>query len=150
MRFRFIWIGKTKDEYWKALQDEYLKRLSHFVKCDVNELKDSTSNETIESEGNRIATALNPSSFVCLLDVKGRSISSDELAGQVEKWQNSSVKEVNFVIGGVGGVSSEVAKRADFKLSLSFLTFTHEMARVVMLEQLYRAYTIIRGFPYQK
>lgn len=150
MKFRFIWIGKTRDKHWKALQDEYLKRLSHFVKYDLAELKETSSGEFVENEGNRIISALNPSTFVCLLDVKGRSIGSEDLAVQIEKWQNNSVKEISFVIGGAGGVSSGVAARADLTLSLSFLTFTHEMARVVMLEQLYRAYTIIKGFPYQK
>ena len=85
-----------------------------------------------------------------MLDVKGRSISSPELAKEIEKWQNRGLKEITFIIGGAEGVSSEVVERADFSLSLSFLTFTHEMARVVLLEQLYMAYTIIKGYPYQK
>ena len=93
---------------------------------------------------------VNQTSFVCVLDVKGRSISSPALAQEIEKWQNRSVKEVTFIIGGAEGVASRVVERADFSLSLSFLTFTHEAARVILLEQLYRAYTIIRGFPYQK
>ena len=87
---------------------------------------------------------------VCLLDVKGRTLSSHDLAEQIEKWQNAAIREVTFVIGGADGVSSEVADRADVKVSLSFLTLTHEMARVLLLEQLYRGYTIIKGFPYQK
>lgn len=82
--------------------------------------------------------------------MKGRSISSPDLAKEVEKWQNRGLKEITFVIGGAEGLASEVVERADYSLSLSFLTFTHEMARVVMLEQLYRAFTIIKGFPYQK
>ena len=150
MKFRFVWIGKTKDKNYRALQDEYLLRLSHFVKCDVVEIRDSAPHETKEIEGKRILEKLNQSSFVCLLDVIGRKISSHELAKEVEKWQNAGTKEVSFVIGGSDGVSSEVAARADTMLSLSFLTFTHEMARVLVLEQLYRAYTIIKGFPYQK
>lgn len=150
MKFRFVWIGKTKDKNYRALQDEYLLRLSHFVKCDVVEIRDSAPHETKEIEGKRILEKLNQSSFVCLLDVLGRKISSHELAKEVEKWQNAGTKEVSFVIGGSDGVSSEVAARADTMLSLSFLTFTHEMARVLVLEQLYRAYTIIKGFPYQK
>ena len=132
------------------MQDEYLLRLSHFVKCDVVEIRDSAPHETKEIEGKRILEKLNQSSFVCLLDVLGRKISSHELAKEVEKWQNAGTKEISFVIGGSDGVSSEVAARADTMLSLSFLTFTHEMARVLVLEQLYRAYTIIKGFPYQK
>ncbi len=150
MKFRFVWIGKTKDKNYRALQDEYLLRLSHFVKCDVVEIRDSAPHETKEIEGKRILEKLNQSSFVCLLDVLGRKISSHELAKEVEKWQNAGTKEISFVIGGSDGVSSEVAARADTMLSLSFLTFTHEMARVLVLEQLYRAYTIIKGFPYQK
>ncbi|CAN5519333.1 23S rRNA (pseudouridine(1915)-N(3))-methyltransferase RlmH [soil metagenome] len=150
MKFRFVWIGKTKEKNYRALQEEYLQRLSHFVKCEVFEIRESAAHETKEIEGKRILEKLNHSSFVCLLDVIGRNPSSPELAQQVEKWQNAGIKEISFVIGGAGGVSAEVAQRADFRLSLSFLTFTHEMARVVMVEQLYRAYTIIKGFPYQK
>ena len=150
MKFRFIWIGKTRDKNFRALQDEYLRRLSRFVKCEVAETRDSAPHETKVTEGKRILEKLNQSSFVCLLDITGRSISSPELAGEIEKWQIGGMKEVSFVIGGADGVSAEVAAKADFRLSLSLLTFTHEMARVVMLEQLYRAYTIIKGFPYQK
>ena len=148
MKFRFIWIGKTKDKHWKALQDDFLQRLSHFVKCEVKELKDA--GEGPEIEGERIITSLNQKSFVVLLDVKGEAISSHELAGRIEKWQNLGIKEISFVLGGANGVSRRVAETADISLSLSFLTFTHEMARVVLLEQLYRGYTIIKGFPYQK
>ena len=150
MKFRFIWVGKTRDKNYRALQDEYLGRLGHFVKCEVVEVKDSAPHEGKEIECKRILEKLNQSPFVCLLDVEGRKLSSPELAKEVEKWQNAGTKEITFIIGGADGVSSEVAQRASDKLSLSFLTFTHEMARVVLLEQLYRAYTIIKGFPYQK
>lgn len=85
-----------------------------------------------------------------MLDVTGKTVSSHDLANRVEKWQNQSLKEISFIIGGADGVSTSVAERADDRLSLSFMTFTHEMARVVLLEQLYRAYTILKGFPYQK
>ncbi|MGB7208177.1 MAG: 23S rRNA (pseudouridine(1915)-N(3))-methyltransferase RlmH [Pyrinomonadaceae bacterium] len=150
MKFRFIWIGKTKDKNWKALQDEYLERLSHFVKCEIVEVRDSASHETKEIEGKRILELLNQKSFVCLLDVTGRAISSSEMAKEIEKWQNRSLKEITFIIGGADGISDEVRKIADFMLCLSFMTFTHDMARVIVLEQLYRAYTIINGFPYQR
>lgn len=146
MKFRFIWVGKTKDKNWRALQDEYFARLAYFVKWETVELKDAGK----ENEGKLILEKLNQTSFVCLLDVKGRSISSHDLAQNIENWQNRGLKEVTFVIGGAEGVASAVVERADYSLSLSFLTFTHEMARVVLLEQLYRAFTIIKGFPYQK
>jgi 23S rRNA (pseudouridine1915-N3)-methyltransferase len=150
MKFRFIWIGKTKDRNWKALQEEFLQRLSHFVKCELTELKESAPHEGPDIEGERILAALNPKTFAVLLDVKGEAITSPGLADKIEKWQDRGVKEVSFVIGGPNGVSRWVAEKADISLSLSFLTFTHEMARAVLLEQLYRAYTIIKGFPYQK
>ena len=150
MNFKFVWIGKTKDKHWRALQEEYLARLSHFVKCEISEIKESARHENVDIEGNRILQLVNQKSFVCLLDVKGRGLSSVELAEEIGKWQNRALKEITFIIGGAEGVSSGVATRADLSLSLSFLTFTHEMARVILLEQLYRAYTIIKGFPYQK
>ena len=150
MKFRFIWIGKTKEKSWKSLQDEYLRRLSHFVRCDVVEIRDSAPHEGPEIEGKRILENLNQNSLVVLLDVKGRQISSPQLAEQIEKWQVRGLKEVSFIIGGAFGVSQAVGEIADFSLSLSFLTLTHEMARVVLLEQLYRGYTILKGFPYQK
>ena len=150
MKFKFLWVGKTKDAHWKALEGEYLRRLSHFVNCEIAEVKDATGPKSVEIEGNRIAASLNQSTFVTLLDGKGRTLSSPELAAQIEKWQTQGLREVTFIIGGADGVSREVADRADLALSLSFLTFTHEMVRVLLLEQLYRAYTIIRGFPYQR
>jgi 23S rRNA (pseudouridine1915-N3)-methyltransferase len=146
MHFRFIWIGRTKNKNWLGLQEDYLGRLSHFVKFSVAELRDGTP----ESESKRILESVNQSSFVCLLDVKGRALSSFELSGVVENWQNRGLKEISFIIGGAEGVSPLVVERADFSLSLSFLTLTHEAARVVLIEQLYRAYTISKGFPYQK
>ena len=147
MKFRFIWVGKTRDKNYKALQDEYLQRLSHFTNCEIVEVKDGGGKR---DEGQRILQKVNPSSFVCLLDVSGRQLSSHDVASEVENWQNRGIKEIAFIIGGADGVSDEVAAKADNKVSLSLLTFTHEMARVVMLEQLYRAFTIIKGFPYQK
>jgi 23S rRNA (pseudouridine1915-N3)-methyltransferase len=150
MKFKFVWIGKTKDKHWKALQDEYMRRLSHFVKCEVVELRDAASADRVEIEGERILTTLNQKTFAVLLDVRGEAISSSDLAAEIEKWQNRGLKEISFIIGGSDGVSRRVAEMADISLSLSFLTFTHDMARALLLEQLYRAYTIIKGFPYQK
>jgi 23S rRNA (pseudouridine1915-N3)-methyltransferase len=150
MKFRFVWIGKTKDKNWKALQEEYLGRLSNFVRCEISEIRDSAPHEGKEIEGKRILDLLNPKGFVCLLDVTGKQIGSDGLAREVEKWQMQGLKEIAFIIGGAEGVSAEVRENADVVLSLSFMTFTHDMARVILLEQLYRAFTIIKGFPYQK
>ena len=147
MHFRFVWIGKTKNPHFSALEGDYAARLGKFVRCDFDILRDGPDKET---EGKRILEKLNPSSLVCLLDVTGRALSSHDLADQVEKWQNAAIREITFVIGGAEGVSAGVAEKAHLRVSLSFLTLTHEMARVVLVEQLYRAFTIIKGFPYQK
>lgn len=150
MRLRFIWVGKTRNEHLRALQGDYLDRLKHFARCDVVEIRDVRDANPSESEGKRILDKLNQTSFACLLDVGGQPLSSIKLAERVETWQSATRKDISFIIGGAVGVSAAVAARADFRLSLSFLTFTHEMTRVILLEQLYRAYMITSGFPYQK
>jgi 23S rRNA (pseudouridine1915-N3)-methyltransferase len=153
MRVRFIWVGKTKNEHLRALVDEYLKRLSRFTRCEITEVsavKARTGASGIEEESRRIIGALRSDVLKVLLDVEGREWSSPELAAEIERWQTGGTKEAAFIIGGQDGVSREVASRADIRWSLSRLTLTHEMARVVLLEQIYRAYTIIHGLPYQK
>jgi 23S rRNA (pseudouridine1915-N3)-methyltransferase len=150
MRFRFVWIGKTRDARLRALVDEYLQRLGRFTRFEVTELREGTGRAGIEDESKRIIGALHSDGLTVLLDVEGREWSSPQLAAEVEKWQNGGVKEIAFVIGGPTGVNPQVAARADLRWSLSRLTLTHEMARVLLVEQLYRAYTIIHGLPYQK
>ena len=150
---RLIWVGKTKNEHLRALVDDYLGRLRRFVRSEVTELRESsarTEREGIEDEGRRIIGALHRDAFVVLLDVEGRDWSSTQLATEVEKWQTNGRREVAFIIGGHNGVSQEVMGRANLRWSFSRLTLTHEMARVILTEQLYRAYTIIHGLPYQK
>ena len=152
MRIRFIWPGKTRDEHLRALVDEYLKRLQRFVRCEVIETREvrGSDQSSVEKESRRIIEAIPTNSLAVLLDVKGREWSSQELAEEVARWENESIKEITIVIGGQDGVSSEVTARAQQRWRLSRLTLTHEMARVVALEQVYRAYTINRGLPYQK
>jgi 23S rRNA (pseudouridine1915-N3)-methyltransferase len=154
MRLRLIWVGKTRNEHLRALADDYLKRLSRFARSEVVELREGTAADTracLEEEGKRVLGSLASDALAVLLDVSGPTLwSSEELAAQVEAWQSRSVKEVAFVVGGHLGVSDEVRRRADVRWSLSRLTLTHEMARVVLVEQLYRAFTITRGLPYQK
>ncbi|QQS32757.1 MAG: 23S rRNA (pseudouridine(1915)-N(3))-methyltransferase RlmH [Acidobacteriota bacterium] len=150
MRFTFVWVGKTRNKHLLALQEDYLARLSKFADCSIGEVREFASAKLREDEGKRILEKLRPGTFVCVLDEKGKQETSKELAGRIQGWQERSVRDIVFVIGGAEGVSAAVAERADHRLSLSFLTFTHEMARVFLLEQLYRAFTILKGFPYQK
>jgi 23S rRNA (pseudouridine1915-N3)-methyltransferase len=148
MRICFIWPGKTKDERLRSLIDGYLKRMRRFARCEVIETREVAG--SIEKESRRLVEAIPAKSFVILLDVKGREWSSMELAAEWRRWENDSVKEVVIVIGGQDGVTAEVESRAQQRWRLSRLTLTHEMARVVAAEQIYRAYTINRGLPYQK
>ena len=152
MRLRIVWTGKTRDARLRALIDDYAERLSHFVRCEVTELREfgRTDKTGIDKETKRISDALQSGGLVVLLDPDGTEWSSNELATEVQRWETSGVKEVAFVIGGPGGVSRRLTERANRLWSLSRLTLTHEMARVVLLEQLYRAYTIIHRLPYHK
>ena len=151
MRLQLIWPGKTRDARLRGLIDEYLKRLSHFGRPEVTELKEARGTKTgIDKDAKRISDRLPSGAVTVLLDPGGIQLSSEEMAAQVRSWENSGTKEVVFVIGGPNGVSPELSTAVTQRWSLSRLTLTHEMARVVLLEQLYRAYTIIHGLPYQK
>jgi 23S rRNA (pseudouridine1915-N3)-methyltransferase len=136
----------------RALIEDYAERLSHFVRCEVTEIKERgrTDKTGIDNETKRISDALRSGSLTVLLDPAGAEWTSHELAAQVKGWEDNGVKEVAFVIGGPNGFGPELLARADKRWSLSRLTLTHEMARVLLLEQLYRAYTIVHGLPYQK
>ena len=153
MRLRIVWTGKTKDAHLRALVDDYLERLSHFARCEISELRESPASEKragIDKDSKRISDGLRGGAKNVLLDPGGVEWTSPELAKQIQAWQDTGTKEVAFIIGGPNGVSEDLSKRASKHWSLSRLTLTHEMSRVVLLEQLYRAYTIIHGLPYQK
>lgn len=153
MRIRFIWTGKTRDERMRGLIDEYLKRLARFVRCEVVEVRESRAGKDragIEKDGKRISDGLHSGALTILLDEGGREWSSPELAKELQRWELSGAKEVEVIVGGPNGVSASVAASAQVKWSLSRLTLTHEMARVIAVEQIYRAYTIVNGLPYQK
>ncbi len=153
MRLRLIWTGKTRDAHLKALTDDYLNRLSHFVRCEISEFRESPGWEKkagIDKDSKRISDGLPEGGFSVLLDPEGIEWTSQQLAKELQGWREKGTKEVTFIVGGPSGVSEELAARATKRWSLSRLTLTHEMSRVVLLEQLYRAYTIIHGLPYQK
>ena len=152
MRFRIIWTGKTRDARLRALIDDYSERLSHFVRCEVTELRDvgRTDKSGIDKDTKRISDRLRPGSITVLLDPDGTELTSQQLAAQVQRWEGNGIKEVAFVLGGPNGLADDFKARVDKRWSLSRLTLTHEMARVLLFEQLYRAYTIVHGLPYQK
>jgi 23S rRNA (pseudouridine1915-N3)-methyltransferase len=152
MRIRFIWPGKTRDEHLSALVGEYLKRLQRFVRSEVVETREAGGADParVEKETRRLLEAVPDGSLMMLLDLDGHEWNSRELAAEVRRWENESVKEVAIVVGGAEGFSAELPARAQKRWRLSRLTLTHEMARVLVVEQIYRAYTINRGLPYQK
>src|SRR2546430_4891007 len=141
MRIRFIWPGKTKDEHLRALVNEYLKRLQRFVRCEVIETREvrGSDRSSVEKESRRILEAIPTNSVAILLDVKGREWSSQELADEVARWENESIKEITIVIGGQDGVNSDGTARAQQRLRFFRLTLTPEKARGVHFLEKYRA-----------
>lgn len=154
MKISLIWIDKTKDKYLLELIDDYLYRLSKYVKYNILELSSvrgqTDRNNVLIAETKQILNALNKESYKIILDDKGQSFTSINFARFIEKHQTLSTKELAFIIGGHFGLSDEVKQKSDLIMSLSSLTFTHDMARLILVEQLYRAYTIINNHPYQK
>ena len=139
MRIKIIAVGKIKKEYIKKGIMDYSKRVVHYIPFEIVETKE----ENLEK-------FLNSDVFNILLDEKGKEFRSLEFARFIEKRMVSSVKDIVFFVGGAEGFSGEFRKKADFLLSLSKMTFPHEMARMVLVEQIYRVFTIIRGEKYHK
>lgn len=159
MRVTIVCVGKLKEKYWREAVAEYSKRLSRYHKLEIIELADEKAPETMspaqeaevkEKEGQRILKQISEDAFVVALAVEGNSLSSEELADFVEKKAVGGISHLVFLIGGSLGLSPEVMKRADFALSFSKMTFPHQMMRVVLLEQIYRAERIRRNEPYHK
>ena len=159
MKVTIVCVGKLKEKYWKDAIAEYSKRLSRYMKLDIIELADEKTPETMslaqeaevkEKEGQRILKNIRDDAFVTALAVEGKMLSSEELADFVEKKEVGGVSHMVFVIGGSLGLSPAVMQRADYALSFSRMTFPHQMMRVVLLEQIYRAERIRRNEPYHK
>ncbi|MBK9313678.1 MAG: 23S rRNA (pseudouridine(1915)-N(3))-methyltransferase RlmH [Acidobacteria bacterium] len=154
MRLHLVWIGKTRDRNCAALVDDYLDRIRRFAPIDLSELKEQGSGSdearTIAAESAKIVSSIERDDYVVVLDEGGRQLGSIELSELIEMRQQAGVKRMAFVIGGFAGVSQELKQRADIRLSLSRMTLTHEMARVILVEQIYRAFTVLAGMPYHK
>ncbi len=155
MKLRFVWIGKTKRAPMRELIESYLKRVGKFVRVETVELRDRDEvggdpRRIIEREGEDILERVDRDPFVILLDERGREIDSFKMAELIERHRVAGSKQITFVLGGHFGVSEGVRNRADFELALSQMTLTHEMARLLLVEQVYRAFAIIQDLPYQK
>lgn len=146
-----IAVGTHKDKAWKAIEQDYISRLSHYTKFKLLLLPEITNKEISkikELEGDSILSKITDD-LVIAMDIKGKQVSSDKLAENLNKWQIRSDK-ITFVIGASWGLSDAVLSRADIKLSLSEMTFTHTMARVILLEQIYRGFKILANEEYHK
>ncbi len=159
MNITVICIGKLKEKYWTAAIDEYSKRLKGYCSLDIIELKEARLPDKAgpaeelavkEAEGEEILKKIKDNQYVITLEVKGKMLSSEKLAEKIETLAIDGQSNVVFVIGGSLGLSAAVSKRANFKLSFSEMTFPHQMMRVILLEQVYRAFKINRNEAYHK
>ena len=159
MRINIVCVGKIKEKYLKLGIDEFKKRLSKYCKLDIIELDDEKAPENLsdkememikDKEGKKILAKIKDTSYVIALAIDGKSLSSEELADTINKLGIRGISNITFVIGGSLGLSDEVLKRANYKLSFSKMTFPHQLMRLILLEQVYRAYRINNGEPYHK
>ena len=159
MKITIIAVGKLKEKYWKQAIAEYEKRLSAYTKIDIIEVPDEKAPETMsdkeieqvkEKEGQRILAKVKPQSTVITLEIQGKMLSSEGLAKELDQRMTQGASDFAFIIGGSNGLHQDVMKRSNFALSFSKMTFPHQMMRVVLLEQVYRAFKINRGEAYHK
>ena len=154
MNIFVICVGKLKEKYWQDAVSEYAKRLSGYCRLEIVELKEARLADKAgaaeeqavrEAEGEEILRRIKDGAYVISLEIKGKPLSSEQLAGKIGQLAVDGVSSIAFVIGGSLGLSPAVSRRADLKLSFSAMTFPHQMMRVILLEQVYRSFKIIRN-----
>ncbi len=156
MRLKFLWVGETKDASFARAEEKYLRRIRRFVPCslstvaEVRKVDPRARAASRKREAELLRNKVGREGLLVVLDEGGRQLSSVELAEFLRDWMNRSVPEVTFLIGGYLGIPEGLGARARLKLALGRMTLPHELARVVLLEQVYRALTIVRGLPYHK
>ncbi len=159
MKIKIVTVGKLKEKYLKDGIEEYSKRISRFATVEMIELadektpdraSDSENEKILELEGNRIISKIGDREFVIVLAIEGKTLSSEEFSKQLEQASINGYSTLTFVIGGSLGLSPQVKKRANLFLSFGRLTLPHQLMRLVLTEQIYRAFTIQQGSPYHK
>lgn len=159
MQIQVVCVGRLKEKYWTAAIEEYAKRLGSYARLDIRELPDEKAPDSMSPaeedqvrirEGERILAAIRDGAHVVALAIEGEPWTSDQLAAHLDKQAVYGGGSVTFVIGGSLGLSPAVLARADKKLSFGRMTYPHQMMRVMLLEQVYRGFKIIRGEPYHK
>ena len=156
MKIKIIACGKIKESFLKSGVEEFSKRLVPYTNFEITEIpaieiKDENLTERIlEKEGEKILSYIKPQSYVITLEISGQMLSSEEFAQKIEELMNTGTSEIVFVIGSSCGISKQVSQRADFKLSLSKMTFLHQFARLILTEQIYRAFKKKKKETYHK
>ena len=156
MNIKILTIGKTDNKALQSLIDDYTKRLSFYIKFDleiipdIKNVKNLSESQQKEKEGELILSKLTPTDQLILLDENGTTFTSVGFSNYMQKKMNSGLKTLVFVIGGPYGFSDEVYQKAQGKISLSRMTFSHQMVRLFFIEQLYRGFTILRNEPYNQ
>ncbi len=156
MKIKIIALGKIKEQFLRDGIKEFLKRLTHYVALEIVEIPpieikdDNLIQKTLEQEGERILANIKQDSFVVTLEINGKQLSSEDFAKQINEISISGVNELIFVIGSSCGLSPKVSNRANFKLSFSKMTFLHQFARLILVEQIYRAFKILKNETYHK
>ncbi len=156
MKIKIIALGKIKEKFLKSGIDEFLKRLTLYAQVNILELSpveikdENLTNKALLQEGEKILSNIKPTDYVITMEIKGKEFSSEEFAKKIEGLTNSGTQEIVFVIGSSCGIGENVSQRADLKMSMSKMTFLHEFARLILIEQIYRAFKIIKGETYHK
>lgn len=159
MNIEIICVGKLKEKYWRDAVAEYAQRLGRYCRFHITELKETRlpanaskadEEQVKKSEGEAILGAIKDRMYVTALDVKGKEMSSEQMAARLERHMTSGTSDMAFIIGGSLGLSGDVLKRADSRLSFSQMTFPHQMMRVILAEQIYRSFKIIHNETYHK
>ena len=145
MKITLLVIGKLKETYLVNGVKEYLKRLTPFAKVEIKEVAEQ---RTVDEEGDKLLTLLPKDTWTCILDVSGEILSSEEFASKIAALTLNGNSNLTFIIGGAFGISDKLRRATDFRLSLSKMTFTHQMTRLILIEQIYRAFKINRGEKY--
>ena len=154
MNIKLIAIGKTDNKNLQSLIDDYKKRLNFYIKFDIEiindikNVKNLTENQQKDKEGELILSKITPTDQLILLDENGKNFSSIAFSDELQKKMNSGLKTLVFVIGGPYGFSENIYVKANGKISLSLMTFSHQMVRLFFIEQLYRGFTILKNEPY--
>ena len=156
MKIKIIALGKIKEKFLKDGIDEFLKRLTPYASIEIVELQpveikdENLTQRALEEEGGNILSHIKETSFVITMEILGKELSSEEFASKINEITQSGISELIFIIGSSCGLAKSVSERANFKMSMSKMTFLHQFARLILVEQIYRAFKILKCEKYHK